>query len=181
MSNWHPPAIITQSLKPNFHWLGDEEHTLQWHTFSLPAFDHLIIACFLSLFSPPTSFYSLDDFTFILSLSLCVAKCSVISLFTVVFCLGLLVTSSLHFASAWWGGTDSPFRCRYHMYIVYLLYSQFTLCCLCFPLVFTTAASMEWECCQWVEGWGTCGAMTHRSSLIVLALCVRRRETCNDG
>lgn len=121
------------------------------------SFNHRLLSFPLFSFLPllPSTRWMISP---LFSLSLC-CKMHVISLFTVVFCLGLLVTSSLHFASAWWGGTDGPFRCRYHMYIVYLLYSQFTLCCLCFPLVFTTAASMEWACCQWVEGWVTCGAM----------------------
>lgn len=92
---------------------------------ALPAFDHLIIACFLPLLPP----LLVDDLTFLFFLVQNATLCFIIH--CCIFLQGFisdimppLCPLAAHAEQA------ASFRCRYHAYIVYSLDSHFTLCCL---------------------------------------------------
>lgn len=65
---------------------------------------------------------------------LSVAKCNVVFHYSPLYFAGFIsdIMLPLCLLTVTRGEGDGPFRCRYHMYIVYSLDSEFTLCCLCF-------------------------------------------------
>lgn len=83
------------------------------------------------------------------------AKCNVVFHYSPPYLAGFVsdIMPPLCLLTVTQGEWDGPFRCRYHMYIVYSLDSQFTLCCLCFLRVFFFGTVKGVSVLSGTEGW----------------------------
>lgn len=141
---------------------------------ALPAFDHLIIACFLSLLPPSLA----DDFTFY---SFCCKMQCCVSLFTARILQGFIsdIMPPLPACSRLTRGETVmlPFRCRYHTLFTRLIHNLHCVVCVFFLAAVLPPRAVRERGTG--NAWHKCAASLPVA--LMLQFCVKTRETANDG